>query len=124
MENRCAFKQFTSAPKTKLAGQLNSQLSRVENVFAGMSLLETQVELFWETEKVKQKKPFTEERQCEEHFHRTVKKRHEDGRFVVSLPKRDIELLGDTSYTALRRLIQMEKRLNKKPELRVDYYSF
>ena len=65
-----------------------------------------------------------EQQACEQHFitHTT---QQEDGRFVVTLPtKMDPKQLGSSSLSAERRLHAIERRLERKKELKVQYQNF
>ncbi|CAG9137619.1 unnamed protein product [Plutella xylostella] len=83
---------------------------------------------FWEIEEyIPHKKPMTkEEIQCEEHFKKTHTR--EAGRYVVSLPFKDEtspeKHLGDSKPLAVQRLLQLEKRFKRRPELKVEYSNF
>ncbi|XP_055309038.1 uncharacterized protein LOC129572946, partial [Sitodiplosis mosellana] len=67
-----------------------------------------------------------EESMCEEHFGATHS-RDEDGRFVVKMPfKNGMERpdLGDSRRAALASLFSIERRLQSKPELKIQYSEF
>ncbi|XP_018576722.1 uncharacterized protein LOC108915233, partial [Anoplophora glabripennis] len=86
--------------------------------------LEIQIERFWKTEELTERERFSpEEIQCEEYF-KTTTKRDNEGRYIVSLPKNDSVLLGDSLQTAIRRLQLLEKRLEKNQELKTKYHHF
>ncbi|XP_071581723.1 uncharacterized protein [Temnothorax nylanderi] len=64
-----------------------------------------------------------EEKYCEEYFVNTVK-REPDGRFIVRLPQRSDVILGDSKEQAYRRLLSLERRFSKDPELQKKYVKF
>lgn len=64
-----------------------------------------------------------EERKCED-IYQTTHSRTEDGRYIVKLPTKTNTLLsihGGTREIAMKRLFQLEKRLEKNPTLRSEY---
>jgi len=66
----------------------------------------------------------TDQKVCEQHFitHTT---QQQDGRYVVRLPtKMDPKELGSSRHSAERRLHAIERRLEREPELKVQYHSF
>nr|CAI5834359.1 unnamed protein product [Callosobruchus analis] len=81
---------------------------------------------FWELEEFAHERPkmSDEETACENHFKRNTR-RAENGAFIVKLPlKQDIEKLGETYDQAKRRFLNLEKRLNAKPEHKRLYCDF
>ncbi|XP_049865132.1 uncharacterized protein LOC126366187 [Pectinophora gossypiella] len=82
---------------------------------------------FWNLEEVPSSNSImtTDEEFCEEHFlkHTT---RKSDGRFSVSMPIRDNPetALGESYKMATKRYFNLEKRLNKNPELKKQYINF
>lgn len=57
-----------------------------------------------------------------DHFDKTVE-RKEDGRFVVQLPFREnINTLGTSRSTALKRFLSLENRFRSNPELKKKIY--
>lgn len=79
--------------------------------------LHDQIERFWIQESIPESRHFTkEEKLCEEIFTKTTQ-RDENGRFVVSLPKRTNVTLGKSKQQALRRLEAVERKLKRNPEL-------
>lgn len=87
--------------------------------------LESQVAKFWELESFSQSTPYTkEEKLCEQHFLSTTT-RLNDGRFCVGLPLRDDrDCLGDSYQLAKKRLLNLEARFRKQPELKKLYSEF
>ena len=66
----------------------------------------------------------TEEQVCEQHFV-THKTQQQDGRFVVRLPtKMETRQRGSTRLSAERRLHAIERRLERVPDLKVQYHNF
>lgn len=80
---------------------------------------------FWEVESVSSEKcVMTEAEQCEQHFQSTVR-RNEDGRYVVQFPLREsISQLGDSRPMALRRFYALEAKLQKNPDIKMQYDEF
>jgi len=75
-------------------------------------------------EPVEQSTMTAEQQVCEQHFitHTT---QQQDGRFVVRLPtKMDPKQLGSSHLSAERRLHAIERRLERDPELKVQYHNF
>lgn len=87
--------------------------------------LQTQLARFWELEECVLPKTLSkEEEECEAHFVKTTK-RESDGTFVVSIPLKDCpEKLGDSYDQAERRFLTLERKLQSKPELKVQYSAF
>lgn len=87
--------------------------------------LNNNIQKFWQLENIS-KSPIRspEEQLCEIHFVSTTT-RNSDGRFVVSLPFRENNLiLGNSRELALKRLYSLEKRFAKNPVLKVEYSKF
>ncbi|XP_031333877.1 uncharacterized protein LOC116163886 [Photinus pyralis] len=86
------------------------------------SSLEQLMKKFWEVEEVPQKAiPKPEEVECDK-LYRCTKARDEEGRFKVALPfKTSPNNLGDSKSMAQCRLLSLERRLSKVPELRLEY---
>ncbi|XP_036146036.1 uncharacterized protein LOC118646691 [Monomorium pharaonis] len=87
--------------------------------------IEEQVAKFWEIDEYSDQKILSqEEKECELHFSQTTK-RNKDGRFIVSIPfKEDPSTLGESYNGALRRLISLENKLQRNPELKEQYTAF
>lgn len=83
------------------------------------------LERFWESEEPQphiQTSPLQE--QCEEIF-RTTTTRDPSGRYMVTLPfLPDAPTLGNTHAIALRRFLNLEKKLQANPPLRSKYVDF
>ncbi|XP_024939622.1 uncharacterized protein LOC107266569 [Cephus cinctus] len=73
----------------------------------------------------KSKEQLLEKDPAEQHFRETIT-RDETGRFVVSIPFKETELslLGLSREMAYKRLLSIEKRLDKYPELKKQYVGF
>lgn len=109
-----------------IAGRIweNTRIERSDKKFVGVATLQEQVEKFWATEELNNTKLLSsEEEQCERYFEETVK-RDCAGRFIVKLPKKSINKLGDSSKMALRRLQYLERRFEREQELERDYRKF
>lgn len=87
--------------------------------------LETQVSKFWMLEECGTPiKRSREEQEVEDHFIATTK-RDDNGRFIVSIPKRsNIINLGDSRHVALKRFYNLEKKLSNNQQLREEYIKF
>lgn len=86
--------------------------------------LSDQVERFWRSEEppgrpVKDPSDIL----CEKLFSTTVT-RGPDGKYTVRLPLIPNHQLGDTSQTALRRFLAIERRMERQPEYRAKYVEF
>ncbi|XP_046743020.1 uncharacterized protein LOC124409453 [Diprion similis] len=81
---------------------------------------------FWQIEHHERQNTRTpEERFCEAQFSQTYK-RNAEGRFIVTLPTRDEQLqkLGDSRETALQRFKMLERKFERKPQLKAEYSAF
>ncbi|XP_022160980.1 uncharacterized protein LOC111027071, partial [Myzus persicae] len=87
--------------------------------------IEKLIKQFWQSEEYIGPTPYTiEEKACTEHFNNTVR-REEGGRFVVQLPiKKNCSKLGKSYEIAKRRLLSVERRLDKNPALKCEYVKF
>lgn len=87
--------------------------------------IETDLRRFWEIEEVGVANPLTSEEEiCEKHFTDTHI-RDTEGRYVVKLPfKATTSELGNSRSAAVKRLLQMERRLSNRPQLKNEYVSF
>lgn len=84
------------------------------------------LEKFWKIEElpIDATKCSMEELECEAHYTRTHS-RTNTGRFQVSLPlKNNIESLGESRDSAIKRFIALERRFDKNPELKQSYINF
>ena len=79
----------------------------------------------WELENVPEKRHISsEEKRCEEHFDRTTK-RKDDGRFIVEMPfKEDCSQLGHSKALAMRRFLNLERKLVRDQSLHERYSAF
>ncbi|KAI5735347.1 hypothetical protein M8J77_017205 [Diaphorina citri] len=86
--------------------------------------LESIVQRFWTLEEVPTPKSLcAEDKECEEIFCDTFKRR-DDGRYSVSLPfKSDLTLLGDSYKIAEKRFLNLERKLASNPEVKEQYRS-
>ncbi|XP_036143903.1 uncharacterized protein LOC118645955 [Monomorium pharaonis] len=91
-----------------------------------MAALNETMNKFWETENYKGSVATNdEESYVEGHFLETYK-RQPDGRFIVQLPIKEegIELLEDSRKVALRRLLALERKFERRPEFKTEYVKF
>jgi hypothetical protein len=86
--------------------------------------LETNLNRFWEVDSMESSTMTAEQKACEEHFISNTSQQ-EDGRFVVKLPtKLEPHNLGNSRFAAERRLHHLENKLERNPELKVQYHNF
>ncbi|XP_062557632.1 uncharacterized protein LOC134222502 [Armigeres subalbatus] len=81
---------------------------------------------FWSCEELETSNNYSpEEERCEEHFKRTVRI-SENGRYTVSYPRNHDKLveLGESRDIVVRRLLWLERRLDRDPELHEQYKQF
>ncbi|XP_043263949.1 uncharacterized protein LOC122404115 [Colletes gigas] len=77
---------------------------------------------FWELEEVSETRHLSfEEQQCEQHFRDHVT-RDNTGRFIVALPFNEKKTqLGESRSRALNRLLSLERRFRRDPDLKREY---
>ncbi|XP_051162195.1 uncharacterized protein LOC127282137 [Leptopilina boulardi] len=87
--------------------------------------LSEQVEKFWKLENIEERCHKSEEEiTCEEHFVSNFR-RMNDGKYMVSLPFTDkLQELGSSFEIAARRFFTLEKRLERNPDLKIQYHEF
>uniref|UniRef100_A0A0A9YD88 Pro-Pol polyprotein n=2 Tax=Lygus hesperus TaxID=30085 RepID=A0A0A9YD88_LYGHE len=80
---------------------------------------------FWEIENLNSNQELCEEdRTCEQLLQETTV-RDSDGRYVVRMPLKDeLNLLGSSKEIAVKRLMLLEKRFVRYPELKAGYEEF
>ncbi|XP_065088037.1 uncharacterized protein LOC135709573 [Ochlerotatus camptorhynchus] len=90
-----------------------------------LASLDRTIKQFWEVEEVEVKRSrFEDDEQCEESF-RQNHRRDSTGRYIVKLPlKENSTQLQSNRSLALRRFHLLERRLNKDPDLRLQYSNF
>nr|XP_012147360.1 PREDICTED: uncharacterized protein LOC105663391 [Megachile rotundata] len=84
--------------------------------------LEVSLQRFWEVEEGPCDQHFSiEERECEKHFVENVR-RDDSGRYTVALPFNEKKNnLGESRSRALNRLLSLERKLERNPELKEQY---
>ncbi|KAK2578329.1 hypothetical protein KPH14_012630 [Odynerus spinipes] len=88
------------------------------------SALQKQLERFWNQEETNETRLLTEdEADCERQFEESLK-RDETGRFIVTLPKKENVVLGESENQAIRRLYAIERRFKANPAIKSDYIKF
>lgn len=94
------------------------------NLVSDISVQE-QLEKFWILEEYTTEQKLTKDEQiCEEIFQSTTE-RDNEGKFIVTLPmKSDKAKLGNSYNIALKRFLQLEKKLHKDADLRKQYHDF
>ena len=85
--------------------------------------IEKLVHKFWEIEQVPNRTlPCPDDQECENIFNKTFSRDVVTGRFSVALPfKHAPKYLGDSKTSAQLRLLSLEKRFNRFPDLRLKY---
>ncbi|XP_055623310.1 uncharacterized protein LOC129766736 [Toxorhynchites rutilus septentrionalis] len=113
-----------------VSGKVKDEKQRTAVANVANVVLEASIEnlltRFWETESCHIKSTQSlEEKECEDHFAKTVK-RDSSGRFVVALPKKDalVSQLGNSRDIADCRFCSLERRLNSNPQLKEAYSAF
>ncbi|XP_053686424.1 uncharacterized protein LOC128735965 [Sabethes cyaneus] len=110
-----------------ISGRVPKQVSPRTSTFVSSTVdLQELIAKFWELETCYVTSTLSlEETACEELFERTTV-RDAEGRFVVSLPKKEnvIQKLGESKAIALKRFSSLEKRLDANPELKAMYKEF
>ena len=92
----------------------------------GHSIASLQADLtrFWEIEEGPQVRRLSEsDAACEEHFRRHTT-RNSDGRYIVALPFNSKKpQLGESRTQAERRLLSLERKLQRDPDLKQQYHA-
>ncbi|XP_058456984.1 uncharacterized protein LOC131434334 [Malaya genurostris] len=105
---------------------LPEQTSNIVCNVSSTQRLEDLLTRFWSCEELESSRNYSpEEARCEQLFKTSVQ-READGRYTVSLPKKDggLKLLNDSRDIALRRLQGTERRLERDATLRQQYEAF
>ncbi|XP_058128518.1 uncharacterized protein LOC131292798, partial [Anopheles ziemanni] len=91
-----------------------------------LTSIETLMERFFAIEDADTNNNLTIEETACENFYRETTTRHDDGKFVVRLPQKAdmINSLGESKSMATKRLLAIEKRLDKEPGTREAYTAF
>ncbi|GFW40651.1 integrase catalytic domain-containing protein [Trichonephila clavipes] len=109
--------------KVSTACQSEKKVMSLINCHALLDL-QNQIAKFWEVESIPDASNLSEEDQRVEKFYLDHTRRNRDGRYVVSLPFKNDNALGDSKVQAKRRFFSLEKRLQANPELRDRYVKF
>ncbi|GFU58837.1 integrase catalytic domain-containing protein [Trichonephila clavipes] len=109
--------------KVSTACQSQKKVMSLINCHALLDL-QNQIAKFWEVESIPDASNLSEEDQRVEKFYLDHTRRNRDGRYVVSLPFKNDNALGDSKVQAKRRFFSLEKRLQANPELRDRYVKF
>nr|XP_033334293.1 uncharacterized protein LOC117225086 [Megalopta genalis] len=112
-----------------LGGKLTCPASHAPNLTNRCNLqvvtnseLQGQLERFWKIEELPRTNNQIDD--CEAHFLETAH-RDSSGRYVVSIPFKDnLTKLGNSRDQAERRLLALERRMVRQPELREQYVQF
>ncbi|XP_017763965.1 PREDICTED: uncharacterized protein LOC108553536 [Eufriesea mexicana] len=77
---------------------------------------------FWELEEVSKTRHFSSEEQESEHHYRDHVRRDKNGRYIVALPFNEKKTqLGESRSRALNRLLSLERKFQRDPELKREY---
>lgn len=113
-----------------IAGNLSLTSNNLSFSYLSTNYLENSIDKilvkFWELEEVDNNKSIlsSEEEYCETYFSDTTT-RNKDGRFIVKIPfKNSVKELGSSREIALHRFEILERRLDKNPELKLEYVAF
>lgn len=113
-----------------LAGRLQASTParRIHSLHASVTnnQLSDQLTRFWQLETIENANNFTaNEASCEEHFLNSIT-RNPQGRFIAKLPLNEqvVHKIGDTKATAMKRLLGLEKRFARDPNLKIQYARF
>ncbi|XP_071056458.1 uncharacterized protein [Onthophagus taurus] len=112
--------------RTKLGFIITGGLNlKANNRLISCTSIDTQLERFWVmVEQLEREENLSgEDKRCEELFSRDCK-RSENGRLIVSLPKREIISLGNLKQGAEQRFYNMENKLNKNENMKKHYTQF
>jgi hypothetical protein len=104
---------------------MNTSTAKQKSFFVqDTSNLELNLNRFWEIEPMESTSMTSEQMVCEQHFV-THTIQQSDGRFVVRLPvKTEPSQLGTSRRMAENRLLSLERRLDRDPELKTQYHNF
>ncbi|XP_011858905.1 PREDICTED: uncharacterized protein LOC105556422 [Vollenhovia emeryi] len=115
---------------TKLGWIIGGEMCEAEHHSSKMCLtittdmLHQQLERFWAQEEITETQlQSVEEKTCERQFIDTFK-RDAIRRFVVRLPTRADIQLGESMELAMKRLMSLERRFKKNPDLKEEYVKF
>lgn len=100
-------------------------MGKIACMTASISELDEAIQRFWQLEKMPNEPVLTEEDQeCMKHFNSTVL-RNSDGVYVVSLPfKKGVFELGNTKKMAMAQYLQLERKFQREPELKILYMQY
>lgn len=104
---------------------VNSQNKKRICNFSENKNIEEQLERFWTLDECREASPHTaEERMCQEIFEKTTE-RSAEGRFIVKYPFKDnVDKLGQSYNTALKRFNYLEKKLERDTDMKRQYHDF
>ncbi|XP_076384127.1 uncharacterized protein LOC143261990 [Megalopta genalis] len=87
--------------------------------------LENSLSRFWEVEEISASTPLFDPRDpCEQHFTKNTR-RDKEGRFIVAIPFNErLHQLGESRTQAERRLINLERKFKRNPDLHAQYNGF
>lgn len=87
--------------------------------------IDSLLEKFWIMEECSLKSfSSPEEKECEQHFLENVS-RDSSNHFIVKLPLQiNVHEIGDSLQMAIRRLLSLERKLNRNPQIKQQYHNF
>lgn len=110
-----------------VAGSMSSEFYNENNskIHCNFSQdISAQLNRFWELEEIPAITKQNKNDYCETLFNQTTR-RESDGRFSVQIPlKGSIDLLGESYSIAEKRFLQLERKLNNRPQLKQQYLEF
>lgn len=97
----------------------------LQSLHSSVDSLENCLKTFWKLEAISSAPVVSsDDKKCEEMFEKSTK-RVDSGRFCVKLPFRQAQpQLGNSYNQALRRLYNLERRLDTKPDVKANYSNF
>ncbi|XP_011883727.1 PREDICTED: uncharacterized protein LOC105570885, partial [Vollenhovia emeryi] len=109
-------------------GEFTRKSQKIQSLHASItnSQLHEQLTRFWQLESMEDPNTYTsEEVICEKHFSDNVA-RNQQGRYIVKLPFRELAKgkIGNSKEIALKRLLSLERRFTRNPQLKVQYTQF
>jgi len=112
-----------------IAGVLKGQEDKDLQTFCHSSIEENLCDIvnkFWQVENCETQESLTEEERYVEEFFENNYSRDTESRFIVKLPVNQevINQLGNTRDIAMKRLLSVERKFKKDPELKIEYIKF
>lgn len=107
-------------------GKSSEKAWRTSCHFSVKENIQDTVNKFWLIEDCGTQKRLTEEEAYVERFFENNHYRNKDGKFVIKMPTKQsiMDQLGESEGIAMKRLISLEKRFKRLPELKEEYVKF